>query len=292
VTRHDDAIAVRVPASSANLGPGFDVLGMALDLYADVGTGVPPDGAHVADHHHPAADAFSALGGTGEIWVRTRIPMSRGLGYSGAVRVGGAALAALQRGDEGAGPELLSSADVLATAVALEGHGDNAAASQRGGVTIFADGTVTTVDLGFTIEPRVVTWIPRETTMSTNRSRAALDDLLPRADVTFNLANVATLVVALQRGDVNALAGAMRDRLHQGVRLAGLPESAKALEQGVDAGAWCGWLSGSGPTVAFLCAAHEADHVAASLGAGGTARTLRIDHEGVRPLAPGSASNA
>ncbi len=249
MTRTDHALAVRVPASSANLGPGFDVLGVALDLYADVGTGPAPRGAEIADEHHPASVAFTALGGIGPVWVRSRIPMSRGLGYSGAVRVGGAALAALQRSDGRPDGDVLKSSDVLEVAVALEGHGDNVAASQRGGVTIFGggvgDGIVTPIDLGFADTPLVVTWSPRRSTMSTNRSRAALDDLVSREDAIFNIAHVATLVVALQRGDAPALAGAMRDRLHQSSRLERLPDSARALDVGIEAGAWCGWLSGA-----------------------------------------------
>ena len=119
------SIAVRVPASSANLGPGFDVLGMALDLPADVGTGEPPVGARATDEHHPATIAFRALGGAGALWVRTSIPMSRGLGYSGAVRVGGAAVAAIQQGGGRDATEVVRGADVLEVAARLEGHGDN-----------------------------------------------------------------------------------------------------------------------------------------------------------------------
>ena len=278
-------IAVRVPASSANLGPGFDVLGMALDLYADVGTGAPPDGALAADEHHPATIAFRALGGVGALWVRSRIPMSRGLGYSGAMRIGGAAVGAIQRSPGGAAPDVRSSAVVLAVAAGLEGHGDNVAASQVGGVTVFADGTAVSVPLGFSIEPVVVAWSPADTTTSTNRSRAALPDLVNRADATFNIANVAALMVALQSGDVELLGSAMRDRLHQSTRLEALPASAEALGVGVAAGAWCGWLSGSGPTVAFLCAPERADGVAHALDAAGQVRTLHLDHVGVRAFA-------
>jgi homoserine kinase len=276
------SIAVRVPASSANLGPGFDVLGMALGLYAEVGTGAPPDGAVAADRHHPATIAFRALGGVGALWVRSRIPMSRGLGYSGAMRIGGAAVGAIQRSPGGTEPDVRSSAEVLAVAADLEGHGDNVAASQIGGVTVFADGAAVSVPLGFATEPVVVAWSPSGTTTSTNRSRAALPELVNRVDATFNVANVAALMVALQSGDVDLLALAMRDRLHQSTRLESLPESAEALQAGGAAGAWCGWLSGSGPTVAFLCAPDRADQVALALHPGGQVRTLRIDHIGIQ----------
>ncbi len=76
----------RVPASSANLGPGFDTLGMALALYAEVGLGPPAhDGAQKADDHHPALVAFRRHGGEGPLWVRSPIPNGRGMGFSGAL---------------------------------------------------------------------------------------------------------------------------------------------------------------------------------------------------------------
>jgi homoserine kinase len=83
-------MSVRVPATSANLGPGFDVLGLALSLYAEVGVvdaDLMPDDASIADEGHPAHIAFVRAGGVGRIWVRNSIPMGRGLGFSGAVRV-------------------------------------------------------------------------------------------------------------------------------------------------------------------------------------------------------------
>jgi homoserine kinase len=280
------SIAVRVPASSANLGPGFDVLGMALDLPADVGTGDPPPGARAADEHHPAMIAFRDLGGTGALWVRTSIPMSRGLGYSGAVRVGGAAVAAIQRADDRDAADVVRGTDVLEVAARLEGHGDNALASQRGGVTVYDHERPVELRLAFDPEPVVVAWSPIDVTASTARSRAALPATVDRADATFNVARVAMLVAAFERGDVDLLRGAMDDRLHQAARLGALPGSADALAAGVEAGAWAGWLSGSGPTVAFLCAPADASRLAGALPPGGQVRTVRIDKLGVRPIDP------
>ena len=94
-------IAVRVPASTANLGPGFDALGLALSLDAQLGTagdGVP-DGATVVDERHPADVAFRRGGGTGPLWVRSPIPSGRGVGFSGAMRIGGLAVAVAQAPD-------------------------------------------------------------------------------------------------------------------------------------------------------------------------------------------------
>src|SRR5687768_1361326 len=115
---------VRVPASTANLGPGFDALGMALSLHARFAAApdLLPPGARLADEHHPARIAFERLGGRGELWIAHSIPGARGLGFSGAMRVGGAALASCA---------LSGTVDrdaVLAVAGELEGHADNAAA--------------------------------------------------------------------------------------------------------------------------------------------------------------------
>ena len=280
------SIAVRVPASSANLGPGFDVLGMALDIPADVGTGDPPPGARAADEHHPARIAFRELGGTGALWVRTSIPMSRGLGYSGAVRVGGAAVAAIQCSGDRDAAEVVRGSEVLEVAARLEGHGDNALASQRGGVTVYDRERPVELRLAFDPEPVVVAWSPIDVTASTNRSRAALPAAVDRADATFNVARVAMLVAAFERGDVDLLRVAMDDRLHQATRLEALPGSAEALAVGVEAGAWAGWLSGSGPTVAFLCAPADASRLADRLPPGGQIRIVAIDRSGVRPIDP------
>lgn len=127
---------VRVPGSSANLGPGFDGLGMALGLYADVGVvGVDdvPERGKVADEHHPATIAFRSAGGNGDVWVRSEIPMGRGLGFSGAVRVGGAVLGVLQS-RHAASLDVAMTQTVIDVTARLEGHADNVAASLLGGV--------------------------------------------------------------------------------------------------------------------------------------------------------------
>jgi homoserine kinase len=99
-------------------------------------------------------------------------------------------------------------------------------------------------------------------------------------DVVFTIGRVALLVAALAAGDVDALAAATQDRLHQDGRLAARPESRDALERGRAAGAWCGWLSGSGPTIALLCPLDTTDVVGAALPDTGSVKVLRIDHEG------------
>ena len=273
---------VRTPASSANLGAGFDVLGMALGLHAETGIGDPPGGATTVDPNHPADVAFRRAGGTGSLWMRSPIPIGRGLGFSGAARVGGAAAAAVQR----SGPSVLDDpatrAEILALTSELERHADNAAASIYGGVVVAADHNVVQVSLAF--NPMVVVWVPNSATTSTEHSRGRLPDTVSRADAVFNVGRAAMFVAACANGDVAALRAATEDRLHQQVRLELVPESAAALDAALAAGAWAAWLSGSGPTIAAMCDPGRAEEIAAALPASGHVKQLRIDHEGVIAL--------
>ena len=278
---------VRVPASSANLGPGFDVLGLALTLWFDAGVGTPPRDAVVPDDAHPAIVAFAHGGGTGALWVRTRIPSGRGLGFSGAARVAGLAAAAVSRG--GAAALAASRDEIYRAAAAMEGHPDNAGASLVGGVTASTAGAVRALPLA--LGGRIVVWYPRTTT-STRASRGALPDRVTLADVVVNIAGTAALVAALAAGDPSGLAATSHDRLHQDARLARVPESRAALEAMRAAGAWGAWLSGSGPSVAGWCDGARADEVAARVRAGGpadaTVLVLDVDRRGARvePVAP------
>ena len=119
-------IVARVPASTANLGPGFDALGMALALYAEVGAaedhGSRPERARLLEKTHPAVVAFRRAGGEGPLWVRSAIPAGRGLGFSGAMRVGGLVAAWAQR--NGGDTEALDRArgSLLELAIELEGQ--------------------------------------------------------------------------------------------------------------------------------------------------------------------------
>jgi homoserine kinase len=272
---------VRVPASSANLGPGFDTLGMALSVHAEVGLGHPgddtPDGAQAVDEHHPAMVAFRRHGGEGSLWVKSPIPVGRGMGFSGAVRVGGLVAAHTQR--HGADPDLLNGSllELLQLATTLEGHADNVAASLYGGVVATAGGHAVRVPMSF--DPAMVMWVPAFVT-STDQSRTTLPAEVPMADAVFNVGHVALLVAALAAGEVNVLREATRDRLHQDVRLAAAAPSRAALEAALAHGAWAAWLSGSGPTVAAMCAVDEAEALAAALPADGHTKIVRIDHAG------------
>lgn len=271
---------IRVPATSANLGPGFDALGMAVTLYADVGiVGVDdmPDGALEANDTHPAQIAFVRAGGQGRVWTQTNIPMGRGLGFSGAVRIGGVVAAEVQQ--RGAASWSRETSQALHIGTELEGHADNVAASLYGSIVATADGKV--VQVPTPLEPVFVAWVPSFTT-STNESRTKLGPVIAFDDAVFNIGRTALLVAAFAAGDIGALSVATQDRLHQEVRFSVSERSRAALDAGLRAGAWCGWLSGSGPTVALLCDAADADVISAALPEDGDAKQLRIDKEGAR----------
>lgn len=276
-----DELVVRVPGSSANLGAGFDVLGMALDLHLDVGTGVAPSRAHQAEERHPSSIAFEALGGTGPIWVRTSIPMGRGLGFSGAARVGGAALAVAQRTPSADDDTITAASDeILGATSLLEGHGDNVAASLLGGIVAWVGSRALSLRVGPQLaSAALVLWIPDATT-ATDRSRATLAAEVPRADAVHNLGRVAQFVLAVEHDEPTLLAGATDDRLHQAARLEFVPEAQGAIDAGMSAGAWCAWLSGSGPTVALFCPIASAGAVTAALPPVGHTKTLRIARRG------------
>lgn len=270
--------AVSVPASSANLGAGFDVFGMALTLHAEIGCGTPPDGATSADDHHPAMVAFRRLGGRGPLWVRSPIPMGRGLGYSGAVRVGGAMAAVVQDGGPTSFRDLAARSRVLELTAGMEGHADNVGASLMGGVVVASGSIVTAVPLR--LDPAILVWVPTADATSTDRSRSQLPATVDRADAVFNIGRAALFVAACASGDTGAMRAATQDRLHQSDRLERAPASAVALQAGLDAGAWAAWLSGSGPTVAMMCDHDLVDAIAASLPPAGHTKLLEIDHDG------------
>lgn len=270
---------ISVPASSANMGPGFDTLGLALDVPFLCRLG-PGKDRRVEAETHPTVVAFRSFGGVGPVSIKTSIPSGRGLGFSGAARVAGLVAACVQQH----GPRLDLSAHlsrVFAQAADMEGHGDNVAASIYGGCVAAAGRRVVSVPMP--LEPAIVVWIPSSQT-STSTSRKALAPLVSRDDAVFNVARTAILVAALAGGDIAALRDATQDRLHQDVRFRLAPQCRVALLSMLQAGAWSAWLSGSGPTVAAMCAPHDAARIMAALPPGGRAHVLEIDRVGVKLL--------
>ena len=292
-------VHVRVPATSANLGPGFDALGLALGLYNEV-TAVEADTVTVALEGEgvgrlPATrdnvvargvrQAYEAAGrpfkGVALTCVN-RIPAARGLGSSAAAWVGG-----LMAGNALLG-EPLSRDTLLALAARAEGHPDNVAAAIFGGLTVscaLGDGRIMTVSLPVPAALRWVVLVP-ETTSSTAEARAVLPDAVPRADAVFNVQRVALLLAGLQTQRADALAAAFDDRLHQPYRQRLFPWLRAVIDAARAAGAVGGALSGAGPSVLAAVAGDPGDVVRAMEGAltaagiPGRARAFDVDTEG------------
>ena len=254
-----DGPIVAVPGSSANLGPGFDVLAMAVGLHVRMGPGRDD---HELSDKHPARAAFLAAGGHGDVWFESNIPSGRGLGFSGAAIVAGTIVGMMSR--EGRAPDDVDAFidqhrdEILDRAAIIEGHPDNVAASLHGGVVAVADRTVIDLPVGF--DARLVVWVPSSST-STSKSRSTLGDSVDRDDAVFNLGRVLLLAEGLRIGDRRLLGLGVSDRLHQDARLAVAPRSRTVLNTFRECGAIAAWLSGSGPSVAALTVGEESARV-------------------------------
>ncbi|HEX5597663.1 MAG TPA: homoserine kinase [Micromonosporaceae bacterium] len=285
-------VRVRVPATSANLGPGFDALGLALALYDDVSAFVTSGGCRVevqgegaaqlpTDENHLVVQAmqatFDVLGGRPAglaVECVNRIPQTRGLGSSSAAIVAGVLLA---RGLVVDGPQRLDDAAALRLAAEIEGHPDNVAPCLLGGFTIAwteeTGARAVSLTPAHGVQPTV--FVPDERGL-TAAARAVLPATVPHADAARNAGRAALLVHALV-SDPALLFPATEDRLHQDYRAPGMPASAAlvgALRQaGVPA-----VISGAGPTVLAL-ADPPTDFAA---GIGWTALRLGIDVVGAR----------
>ncbi|GAA2599183.1 homoserine kinase [Dactylosporangium fulvum] len=262
-------VVARVPATSANLGPGFDALGLALTLYDDVEARVTAgdvtvevrgegEGDLPGDERHLVVramrQAFEVLGEQPAglaLRCRNRIPQARGLGSSSAAIVAGIVLA---RGLVEGGVERLDDAAALVLANDIEGHPDNVAPCLLGGFTIaWTDGSGAAA---VRREPapgiRPILFVPEERGL-TEVARAALPPAVPHADAAFNAGRAALLVHALS-GDPDRLFAATEDRLHQRYRAEGMRGTADLVsalrDQGVAA-----VVSGAGPSVLALAGA-------------------------------------
>jgi homoserine kinase len=275
-------VLVRAPASSANLGPGFDVLAAALDLHVEVEveeTGrfaVYTDLPIARDRRNLCVRAFDTLADAGrhEFAIRSDIPLSGGLGTSAAAIVAGLLAARELTG---------SDADLLALATELEGHPDNVAAALLGGVVVCAGGAATRIDVPDGLA--AVLAVPTEP-VRTARARAALPDEVPMADAVFNVGAASLLVLGLARGDLSLIARGLGDRLHQPRREPLYPRSMDLVRAAPGLGALGATISGAGPTVLLWTGAQEAAAVeaAAREATAGWADVLRV------PFAPGGAS--
>ena len=247
-------IHVRAPATTANLGPGFDCVGVALDLWNELEVG---EGDGEPDLRHLGVRAFARISpvrGRTFRWT-DRIPRARGLGSSAAVIALGLVAGALAEGRE-PDPEWL-----LREGVELEGHADNLAAALAGGVCLTWENRIARVADSLPAIPLAV--VP-ETTISTAVSRAALPASVSHEDAAFTAARAALLGAALAGGSRDLFAAALTDRLHEPYREANVPVLAEVRQQ-VPVGAIGATLSGSGPTVMVWAEAAAAADCTAEL---------------------------
>jgi homoserine kinase len=268
---------VRVPASSANLGPGFDSFAAAVAMHLELevvenGTfAVETTLAVPRDRSNLVVRAFERLapadGLTFRIW--SDIPLSRGLGSSAAAIVAG--LVAADHLYE-------LDADLLSLATQLEGHPDNVAAALRGGFVICADGEAVRLDPPTGIEAIVV--LPFEE-LETAAARAALPERVPLADAVFNTAHGALLTLGLVRGDLELVSRGLHDRLHQPHRARLYPRSMDLLGHAPSLGALGATISGAGPSVLVWCHYEQTGAVFEALRGpiDGWARALRVPFE-------------
>jgi len=236
-------LIVRAPATSANLGPGFDCAAVALELWNELeltdGEGVVVEGEGVGelpeDATNLAVRAYALLADPAGKRFRfvNRIPLERGLGSSAA---------AIALGLAAARPDAVPE-ELLAAGLELESHADNLAAALAGGVTLTWDGRVRRIAESLPLAP--VALVPRERT-STEASRRALPSSVPHADASANAAHAALLAAGAVAGDAELFAAALDDRLHEPYRHS---PTLEAVRSELPPGARGATLSGSGPTV-------------------------------------------
>lgn len=276
----------RAPASSANLGPGFDSLALALARHVEVEIRPSDDGLVVhtsgegselpkGTDHLAVRIAAEVLGHFDfEITVRSNIPMGRGLGSSGALAVAAAAAA--------------GAPDPLAVAAASEGHAENAAASVHGGLVAasMVNGHAMAAPLALDPELSFVVLVPARQ-LPTKRAREALPAHVTHNEAAFNLGRMGLLLAGL--ADHRLLVHeATDDKLHQSARAPLFPEASNLLRGLLDAGALASCWSGAGPSLLAICTKHTAasvrhigERLLSESEVGGEAIVLDADREGL-----------
>lgn len=295
-------LRVRVPASSANLGPGFDSFALALPLLAEFdlrparmwsvtvegdGQGVPSDDDNL---FIVAARAVGKAAGreivAQHVTQRSAIPIARGLGSSAAAIVGGAVAANALLG------EPFDRRTLLRIASEVEGHSDNVAAALYGAftVTLPDEGGPVATRLVFPRTWRVCLLIPGRP-LSTDAARAVLPAQVSRDDAVFNVAHGAALIAAVMRADGALLALAMADRLHQPARTKLVPALGEIIAAAREAGAFGAALSGAGPSVLAVAPTRLAARVVSAMeetagaaGSPGRGRVVRVRAAGAQVL--------
>ena len=298
----------RIPASTSNIGPGFDTLGLALNRYlylsleegntagSSVDISVEGNGKdHIATDEtnlvYQGMTALTSYAGASyvkslrdtHLHIKNEIPSSGGLGGSGAAIAGGVFLANefLQT--------KLSREDMLNIAVTLEGHPDNVSAAMMGGLTVncFDHGKVRCRSIKITTKLSVVSCSPNFQVL-TKQARQILPKEVPLKDAVVNIENVASLIAALMEGDVEALRYTTGDRLHEQYRATLIPGFENVKKAALDAGALSFNISGSGPTVFSFATEHTKEVGEAMVdafsarGISSKCEIMRVENEGAQ----------
>ncbi len=301
-------ISVRVPATSANLGPGYDVVGLALSLSTRISLDRAPEpivevygeGSELIPTgvDHPAyraacfvADYVGEPEAHFHLIQENEIPPARGLGGSAAALVGGAVAANDLLGRAMAPPDLLN------LVCDLDGHPDNAAPALLGGLVI---GTLTPEGINnVRLEPnglKAAVAVP-DFSVSTTAARSAIPENIPHRDAVFNVGRAGLLLGALATGEYHLLRVAMQDRLHQPYRAHLIPGLEAVIEAALENGAFGACLSGSGPTVLAFSPENRARKIASAMravfrerGVEAKAWALEVDLAGARVEPPGEVA--
>jgi homoserine kinase len=285
-------VRVRVPATTANLGPGFDCLGLALDLWNEAEFSLEGEGLHLrcdgegqqipTDERNMVVQGMRFFCDTRglpfprglTIHCKNQIPVGSGLGSSAAAALigllGAAALLA----------EPLESGEALTLAARMEGHADNAAAALQGGLVIVAAGKGGWLVRRIAAPERQVAVVLPAIDLPTHTARAALPTDIALKDVTYNLGRAMLVVEALRNGDLDLLSQAMDDRLHLPYRLPLIPGGQRALDAAHQAGASAVTISGAGPSLIAFTYGNPAEvaqaMAAAFKAAGSDSRTFLL----------------
>lgn len=287
-------IRVRIPATTANLGPGFDCMGLALDLWNQFELRIGGDGHRLvafgegADRLDRGPDnlVFTtmreeldrlgvAVPPGAEVTAHNAIPVASGLGSSSTATLAGVVFAhAIHAETIGRDPADLDLAAILERAVEVEGHGDNVAPALLGGfVVVVPDGDRVLTQRVPTVPVRTVVCVP-DYAYLTSQARAALPASYSKADAIFNIGRAMLVSEALREGDDVLLARAMDDRIHEPYRLGSIPGAAEAKAGAIESGAICVALSGAGPGIVAF-AREGFDRIGRAMNAAFTAHGLR-----------------
>ncbi len=291
-------VSARVPATSANMGAGFDSLGIALSLYNTVSVKETKSGLFIENKrpgeftpkgennliYRSVKRVFDEVGYNGKgLWISqdSEIPMTRGLGSSSACIIGGMLCANVISGRK------LSYSDILDLATEMEGHPDNVAPALFGGFCAAVRSQGHTLAKSVKVEKpvRFYAMIP-DFFVSTKKSRVALPQSVSHKDAAYNAGNAALFSIAMATGDFEKLKVAVKDKLHQPYRAAYIDNMEEIFQEAYKNGAYAVWLSGSGPTIIAMCDRENTlffDNMNAyfsKIGEGRSLKRLSIDNVG------------